>query len=44
MNAYMDDYANYKDVFNMLDNNLMWEYWGNSDVQGAKDWYVSLGE
>ena len=39
MNAYMEDYANYKEVFNLLDNNLMWEYWGNSDVEGAKDWY-----
>ena len=44
MNAYMDDYANYKEVFNLLDNNLMWEYWGSKDVEGAKDWYVSLGQ
>ena len=39
MDAYIANNADYKSVFNMVDNNLMWEYYGGSDIQGALAWY-----
>lgn len=39
MDAYIAGNSDYKTVFNMVDNNLLWEYYGGSDVQGALAWY-----
>ena len=38
LNKFMVDNADFESVFNMVDNNLLWEYFGNSKVEGALDW------
>ncbi len=38
INKFIADNADFESVFNMVDNNLLWEYYGNSKVEGALDW------
>ena len=38
INKFISDNSDFESVFNMVDNNLLWEYYGNSKVQGALDW------
>ena len=38
MDAYISSHDNFESVFNMVDNNLLWEYYGGTDVQGALAW------
>ena len=38
INKFIADNSDFEAVFNMVDNNLLWEYYGNSKVDGALDW------
>ena len=38
INKFIADNADFESVFHMVDNNLLWEYYGNSKVEGALDW------